>query len=879
MKDPQPATSIDICNITSIDARFASMEDRLKSYEDMHERFTSPIMRYLDTLSTQMMNVQKDIGKLNDQHDFQEEGSTSIDRFRRTSLDGKKPIEHLPYTAAKVDQITSKLYTAIDTLEGQLEKRYISIDRQSTLQFDQHEISASIDRAHSKSINSKAPATIDIHLVASINTTSTPNDEQLIQNKMESMQKQLNELSAYAYDNIGWYQFNIEDILERLQNISNAVQKMDERWTRNDEATRRYARPLHLTYHAILGHLVYTDDECPEGHWTSLDGKKPTEHLPYTAAEVDQITSKLYTAIDTLEERLEKRCDDIYFPFDVKLNGIAKKNGYKRNKIGWHQFSIDDILEMLQIISNAVQKMDERWTRNDEATRSFIAAWMITNISTVDETSTSIDVHTHDDRCIPMHIDRFSLRTDSTKMLKWINMSTIHTCIDCLKELKLTSNTKPDIIACLGAWYTWDRILQTSLEVPDTCLKSLHPVIDTPKVNLMELGNDLGYIAACHCGAEYETEYSESIDTHTVSSIDSNETPTTDERYPTSLDGKQPVDHFTSTDQWYPDFVFQQPNTRGRDDYSIGSWADSGFHESFAVETVILSSNEDPTEEYDEDYWKERTTEIAMQDERYSTHSFNNTSPPSIDRVYSASIDTHPHPANRSSASIDTSPGTSSDIKAAAFEKEKGNIPIPNRDSDGHARAMDGRILQMEIKRPTQQELVHTKRADLLDQALIDKVASRSLDRVTPTSLDIAHSPSIDRRYECGHRAYDIYGARKFKWEQKDEYGVYRDESRYARSVAGEMIPVTKDNIRKIMERASLFEESHICLPEHATSFTPTRLTPKIYTKDEINEMVTGICRAQKKLGDELKTLVDDTYQPLDRGYNELFRSMEEMRT
>ncbi|KAF3508328.1 hypothetical protein F2Q69_00007887 [Brassica cretica] len=126
------------------------------------------------------------------------------------------------------------------------------------------------------------------------------------------------------------------------------------------------------------------------------------------------------------------------------------------------------------------------------------------------------------------------------------------------------------------------------------------------QVNLVELGNDLGYIATCHCGAEYETKYSESIDTHTASSIDSNESPTTDEHYPT--------------------------------------WAESGFLESFAVETVIPSSNEDPIEEYDEDYWKEIAIEIAMQDERYSRHSFNNTSPPSIDRVYSASVDTHPHP-------------------------------------------------------------------------------------------------------------------------------------------------------------------------------------------------------------------------------------------
>ncbi|KAF2602594.1 hypothetical protein F2Q70_00025845 [Brassica cretica] len=69
-----------------------------------------------------------------------------------------------------------------------------------------------------------------------------------------------------------------------------------------------------------------------------------------------------------------------------------------------------------------------------------------------------------------------------------------------------------------------------------------HALCDTgASVNLVDLGNDLGYIAACHCGTEYKTEYSESIDTHTVSSIDSNESPTTDEHYLTSLDEKHPV--------------------------------------------------------------------------------------------------------------------------------------------------------------------------------------------------------------------------------------------------------------------------------------------------------------------------------------------------
>ena len=127
--------------------------------------------------------------------------------------------------------------SGLDSQAEWLQKEVKAIPRQLA---SQHHISASIDGAHSKSIDSKEPATINRHLVASINATSTPDDAQLIPNHMESMQEQLNELSEYAYSKISWYHVSIEDILERLQNISNAVQKMDERWTRNDEATRSF---------------------------------------------------------------------------------------------------------------------------------------------------------------------------------------------------------------------------------------------------------------------------------------------------------------------------------------------------------------------------------------------------------------------------------------------------------------------------------------------------------------------------------------------------------------------------------------------------------------------------------------------------------------
>ncbi|KAG5384855.1 hypothetical protein IGI04_036325 [Brassica rapa subsp. trilocularis] len=503
-------------------------------------------------------------------------------------------------------------------------------------------------------------------------------------------------------------------------------------------------------------------------------------------------------------------------------------------------------------------------------------------------------------------------------------------------------------------------------------------------INSMDYGKELGFIGACHCGAEYESEYetkySESIDTPTFPSIDSNESTVTDDRNNASLDVKHPVDHFAPRNHCYQHFAFQPPSKRGLDDYSIGSCADSGFHESFAVDTVITSPNEEHTKEYDEDCWKERAIEMSLQDERLETHKFTNKFPTLITEVHSTSVDTHPRPAKQPLTSIDTHTGTSIDIFAAAKIQEQENIPSttrfidtyinrfappkplphtradtqakkmntlpststgkamksnhlkntssaeitlpsidatvstsidttlnPNlsisklndyanidygfltpdkfgifRDPDANAREIDGRILQVSrediadilqvangpdnlfsqqrgtpdvIQRdPNNHVGVATTEInpDLSrqpkGQASINGTTETSIDRVTPTSIDRDDTTSIDIRYEFGNRAFDMYGARKFTWEQRDEYGVYRDECGHARGVAGEMIPVTKDDIRKLLERASLFEESHICLPEHTTSFTLTRLAPELYTKDEINEMVFGICGAQEKL-------------------------------
>ncbi|KAF3557383.1 hypothetical protein F2Q69_00012781 [Brassica cretica] len=80
------------------------------------------------------------------------------------------------------------------------------------------------------------------------------------------------------------------------------------------------------------------------------------------------------------------------------------------------------------------------------------------------------------------------------------------------------------------------------------------------------------------------------------------------------------------------------------------------------------------------------------------------------------------------------------------------------------------------------------------------------------------------------------------------------------------------------MERASRDEHIYICLPEHASSFTQTKLVPKIYTKDEINEMFYEVCGAQEKNEGYFQMKLDGVYYPLNDSISWLTTCMEKMR-
>ncbi|KAF2539362.1 hypothetical protein F2Q68_00021110 [Brassica cretica] len=59
---------------------------------------------------------------------------------------------------------------------------------------------------------------------------------------------------------------------------------------------------------------------------TSVDENPPRPHTMksqenfHTREEIDQLVEEIYRALETTEERLDGRCDDIYFPMDLSIN-------------------------------------------------------------------------------------------------------------------------------------------------------------------------------------------------------------------------------------------------------------------------------------------------------------------------------------------------------------------------------------------------------------------------------------------------------------------------------------------------------------------------------------------------------------------------------
>ncbi|KAF3530450.1 hypothetical protein DY000_02041626 [Brassica cretica] len=312
-------------------------------------------------------------------------------------------------------------------------------------------------------------------------------------------------------------------------------------------------------------------------------------------------------------------------------------------------------------------------------------------------------------------------------------------------------------------------------------------------------------------------------------------------------------------------------------DYSIGSWADDHYHESYAVETTMY---EPGAYELHEGFTYEELLNMQRRDEtdqhRLEAAWGRTQSSHPIDRASRPSININPP------TSIDVSHTTSIDIRSKPKTAVSGKDKFDNeyltldefgifRDPDGYARAIDGRMLNVSRKdiadilqtaNGAENLFVHQRSIPEYQQkdtkefydttGGIDKSFNQRSRHPTRPSIDVDVPTSVDRRPEFSRRAFDPHKGRTIRVHNRD--------------------------FRRLLERASRDEPSYICLPEHANSFTLTKLIPEIYTKYEINEMFYGICGAQEKYEGDFQMKLDGVYHPLNDSIGWLTTCMEEMR-
>ncbi|KAF3568253.1 hypothetical protein DY000_02014930 [Brassica cretica] len=236
--------------------------------------------------------------------------------------------------------------------------------------------------------------------------------------------------------------------------------------------------------------------------------------------------------------------------------------------------------------------------------------------------------------------------------------------------------------------------------------------------------NDPGIIAACHCGAQYETEYSASIETHIATSIDSAHQKSTD------TPGEESVNS------------------------SLEDWENGYYNPIMAAYT----RHNMHTEEYDEDYEEERATEsraILDEEEKHLHLSSWKRNAPSINRTVSTSIDTQPHQTNRKRASTDIAYYPSIDTRVDRVRE--GDYSIGSWADDHHHESY---AVETAIHEPgvyelhesfTYKKLLNMQRHDEADQHQAETTGKRtcfshSIDRAIHPSIDERHPSSIDIR-------------------------------------------------------------------------------------------------------------------------------------
>ncbi|KAF3555086.1 hypothetical protein F2Q69_00013721 [Brassica cretica] len=223
---------------------------------------------------------------------------------------------------------------------------------------------------------------------------------------------------------------------------------------------------------------ISIDRNLPKSIDYDLSLSNPMKSQPdsHTRAEIDQMVEEIYKTLGTTKERLDKRCDDICFPWDITIGSLTSQTQEMHREIVEIQRYIARRPEASTIDRHINISTDShRRTPIDEATptnRGGLVPKVISDMSDINNHVEEISADTY--ATLVRHQfkleflgDRLQKIENATETMndKWRRGDkAMIDFTECLKEPKLTSNLTELNFACLGAWYTWDQILQTSLE-------------------------------------------------------------------------------------------------------------------------------------------------------------------------------------------------------------------------------------------------------------------------------------------------------------------------------------------------------------------------------------------------------------------------------
>ncbi|KAF3501042.1 hypothetical protein F2Q69_00041336 [Brassica cretica] len=132
----------------------------------------------------------------------------------------------------------------------------------------------------------------------------------------EAFQMKLDGVYYPLNDSISWLTTCLEEMKQDIARIQHATDV-----ARSSSIDRDQHTSINVRQHTSI------DNQMP----TSVDDNPPRPYMMksqenfHTREEIDQLVEGIYRALETTEERLDGRCDDIYFPMDLHISALTSK--------------------------------------------------------------------------------------------------------------------------------------------------------------------------------------------------------------------------------------------------------------------------------------------------------------------------------------------------------------------------------------------------------------------------------------------------------------------------------------------------------------------------------------------------------------------------